>query len=187
MKTTNSAISELIDARGTLEPQGTSLMFQLAINRTLTNYTDATSHSVVYPAALDQNITSGSNYLVRHIHSGLGKCPDQRYLLFGYSQGASLVLDGLEKLGAKATEAVASVILVGNPFRVPGRLSNVNRQGHYDNRTAYGRFAQQAQKTNRSIPMLSDTLDRSGRVQDICLDMAEIQDLMVVHALQSMS
>lgn len=146
-------------------------MFELAIQRILANTTNTTSHSVIYPAALDQNVTSGSAYLAHLIQSGVQRCPDQKYLLLGYSQGATLVLRALEQLSARATEAVASVILVGNPFRVLGRRSNTNREGQYDNRTAYGRFAAQA-KSNGSIPMLSDTLDRSGRAKDVCLDVS---------------
>lgn len=161
---------ELIDARGTFEPQGPSLVFELAIQRILANTTNTTSHSVIYPAALDQNVTSGSAYLAHLIQSGVQRCPDQKYLLLGYSQGATLVLRALEQLSAQATEAVTSVILVGNPFRVPGRRSNTNREGQYDHRTAHGRFA--AARSNGSIPMLSDTLDRSGRAKDVCLDVS---------------
>lgn len=147
-------------------------MFELAFERILANVTNAIRHSVVYPAALDQNVTSGSVYLRQHIENSLVKCPEQKYLLYGYSQGASLVLDSLGKLCPKAAEAIASVTLIGNPFRVPHRLSNVNREGHYDNRISFGRFANQAHKNNASIPMLSDTLDRSGRALDICLDVS---------------
>lgn len=170
---THRRFTELIDARGTLEPQGPSLMFQLALQRILSNSTNVTSHSVIYPAALDQNTTLGSDYLAHYIHSGLQDCPDQKYLLFGYSQGATVVLQSLEKLCARAADAVVSVVLVGNPFRVPGKLSNINSEGNYDNRTAYGRFAAQAQGTNDSVPVLSATLDQSGRAKDICLDVSE--------------
>lgn len=173
---THCRFTELIDARGTLEPQGPSLMFQLALQRILVSSTNVTSHSVIYPAALDQNTTSGSDYIARLIHSGLQDCPNQKYLLFGYSQGATVVLQGLEKLRARAADAIVSVVLVGNPFRIPGKLSDINRQGSYDNRTAYGRFAAQAQGTNDSVPVLSAALDQSGRAKDICLDVSEIAE-----------
>lgn len=165
--------TELLDARGTLEPQNLSLMFQLSIKKILTNATDmATSQSVIYPAGLKQNVTSGVQHLKDTIDSGLEDCPDQKYFLFGYSQGATLVLETLEKISKASTEAVAGVILVGNPYRLPGRRSNVNHLGERDHRQSLGRFATQAKKENGTIPIISKDLDASGRVLDICLDVS---------------
>jgi hypothetical protein len=68
--------------------------------------------------------------------------------------------------------AVSSVVMVGNPYRTPGRLSNVDSQGHHDNRTAYGLFAAQSLQSNDSIPTFNEGLDRSGKVADICLEVS---------------
>lgn len=168
----NATKTGLLDARGTEEPQGVSLMFQLVIEKILANDTDAASQSVVYPAALDQNVTSGVQDLTNTINIGLHDCPNQKYFLFGYSQGATVVLKTLEKLDKSSLAAVAAVVLIGNPFRTPGRVSNVNRTGQRDHRTAFGRFATLAKKSNDSIPLYTDSLDRSGRVKDICLDVS---------------
>lgn len=165
--------TELLDARGTLEPQNLSLMFQLSVKKILTNATDmATSQSVTYPAGLKQDVTSGVQHLKDTINSGLQDCPNQKYFLFGYSQGATLVLETLEKLNKASAEAVAGVVLVGNPYRLPGRRSNVNRLGERDCRQNLGRFATQAKKENDTIPKISNELDGSGRVLDICLDVS---------------
>lgn len=173
--------TELLDARGTLEPQNLSLMFQLPIKKILANATDmATSQSVIYPAELTQNVTSGVQHLKDTIDSGLQNCPDQKYFLFGYSQGATLVLETLEKLNKASTEAVAGVVLVGNPYRLPGRRSNVNRLGERDCRQNLGRFATQAKKENGTIPMISNNLDASGRVLDICLDVSWIWRVIAI-------
>ncbi|KAK2596243.1 hypothetical protein QQS21_006335 [Conoideocrella luteorostrata] len=161
---------KLLDARGTAEPQGVSLMFQLVIEKILANNTGAMSQSVVYPAGLDQNVTSGVQDLTNTINIGLEDCPKQKYFLFGYSQGATVVLNALERLDESSLAAVAAVVLIGNPFRTPGRLSNVNRTGQHDHRVAFGRFATQARQSNESIPLYSESLDQTGRIKDICLD-----------------
>ncbi|CAG5161091.1 uncharacterized protein ALTATR162_LOCUS5961 [Alternaria atra] len=161
---------KLIDARGSGEPQGVSLMFQVAIQNVLAKNLDAVSQSVVYPAGFDQNVTAGVQNVVDIIKYGLKDCPDQGYFLFGYSQGATVVQEALNELGNASVVAVKSVVLVGNPYRIPGRLSNVDSQGRVDNRTAYGLFATQSLQSNGSIPTYSDIFDRSGKVQDICLE-----------------
>ncbi|KAF9870194.1 hypothetical protein CkaCkLH20_12280 [Colletotrichum karsti] len=161
------AAYKMIDARGTMEPQGVSASFQSAIQRLIENNTQVVSHSVLYPAGFDQNVTLGVQDVVEQVQNGARACPEQKYFLFGYSQGATVMLQALEKLDA---ERVAAVVLVGNPYRLPGRLSNVDGERRSDNRTAVGTFAVEAKKTNASIPVIADDLDRSGKVKDICLD-----------------
>ncbi|KAM0227314.1 hypothetical protein ACHAPO_011669 [Fusarium lateritium] len=164
------AAYKLLDARGSGEPQGVSLMFQNTIERILANNTGAVSQAVVYPAGFDQNVTSGVQFVTDVIKYGLRDCPKQKYFLFGYSQGATVVQEAINKLDDANLAAISSVVMVGNPYRTPGRLSNVDSQGHHDNRTAYGLFAVQALKTNDSIPTFNEALDRSGKVADICLE-----------------
>ncbi|KAF6810636.1 family 5 carbohydrate esterase [Colletotrichum sojae] len=201
---------KLIDARGSGEPRGVSLMFQIAIERILASGTGAVSQPVVYPAGFDQNVTSGAQNVVDVVGLGLGDCPGQKYFLFGYSQGATVVLEALVRMDEASAAAVAGVVMVGNPYRVPGRRSNVDREGRPDARAAYGLFAAQALRANRTVPTYSDELDRSGKVSDICLDndivcatdpectcqlasdhmsyglMQPVQDLIVSHVLDRM-
>lgn len=150
-----------------MEPQGVSASFQSAIQRLIENNTQVVSHSVLYPASFDQNVTLGVRDVVEQIRNGTRECPGQKYFLFGYSQGATVMLQALEEVDA---ERVAAVVLVGNPYRLPGRLSNIDRDGRSDNRTAVGTFAVEAKQTNATIPVIADDLDRSGKVKDICLD-----------------
>ncbi|KAL0937159.1 family 5 carbohydrate esterase [Colletotrichum truncatum] len=164
------AAYKLIDARGTGEPQGVSMMFQTSIQRALANSTAALSHSVIYPAGYDQNVTAGVKNILNVIQYGVQECPGQKYFLFGYSQGATVILEALSQLDEPSAAAVASVVVVGNPYRLPGKLSNVDSIGRPDNRTALGLFAVQAQQSNATAPVFSDALDRSGKVADICLE-----------------
>ncbi|PQE29523.1 Family 5 carbohydrate esterase protein [Rutstroemia sp. NJR-2017a WRK4] len=165
------AAYKLLDARGTQEPQGVSLMFQTSISRALANRSSlAVSQSILYPAAPDQNVTAGVAYTLDLIKYGLRDCPAQKYFLFGYSQGATVMLEALGKMDNASAAAVASVVLVGNPYRMPGRRSNVDYEGAPDNRTAVGMFATQVLAANGTvIPKVSDEWDWSGKVKDICL------------------
>ncbi|KAK2779055.1 family 5 carbohydrate esterase [Colletotrichum kahawae] len=160
----------ILDARGSGEPQGVSLSFQIAIERIITNNSEITTQSIIYPASFDQNVSVGVQNTIDIIHRGLRDCPNQRYSLLGYSQGATVVLEALGKLDNETTKAINAVVLVGNPYRTPGRASNVDSQGHPDNRTQFGMFAAQAMQANRTFPNYDDILDRSGKVRDICLE-----------------
>ncbi|KAF3810827.1 hypothetical protein GCG54_00003004 [Colletotrichum gloeosporioides] len=146
----------ILDARGSGEPQGVSLSFQIAIERIIANSTEITTQSIIYPASFDQNVSVGVQ--------------NTKYLLLGYSQGATVVLEALGKLDNETTKAINAVVLVGNPYRTPGRASNVDSQGRPDNRTQSGMFAAQAMQANRTFPNYDDALDRSGKVRDICLE-----------------
>ncbi|KAF2853925.1 carbohydrate esterase family 5 protein [Plenodomus tracheiphilus IPT5] len=163
---------KLLDARGSGKPQSVSLMFQTAIERLLANNTDAAYQSIVYPAGFAQNTTSGVQNTVDLINYGLKDCPGQKYFLFGYSQGATVVLEAIKELGDEAVASVESVVLVGNPYRIPGRRGNVDDYGRRDNRTVYGLFAEQERGGHESASalMYSDEFDRSGKVVDVCLE-----------------
>ena len=117
------------------------------------------------------------------IKLGLEDCPNQQFFLLGYSQGATVVLETLDKIDDRSSAAIAGVVLVGNPYRKPGRLSNVDEMNRHDNRTAFGTFAAQAMKTNDSIPAYSKELDQSGRVKDICLEVRKTREFFTVQTL----
>ncbi|KAH8635798.1 hypothetical protein IG631_07632 [Alternaria alternata] len=167
-------IPELIDARGSGEPQGVSLMFQNVISNLLVNSTDTAYQAVVYPADFDQNVASGVQNLLDLIEYGLQDCPSQKYFLFGYSQGATVLQQALAQLDNKTLDTVQSVVMVGNPYRLPGRVANVDSQGRADNRSAYGLFAVQAMKSNSTMISYNDDLGITGKVQDICLEVSTL-------------
>ncbi|CAG8399092.1 unnamed protein product [Penicillium salamii] len=162
---------KLIDARGTSEPQGVSMMFYPMIQNILANISDGVSLPVEYPAGSDQNTTTGEAFVLNMINEGLENCPNQKYALFGYSQGASLILRVLEQLNHRALRKIQSVILFGNPYRMPGKLSSVNETGQRDYSASVGMFAESAIAAgeNDTIPQLSKEMDLSGMTLDYCL------------------
>lgn len=163
---------ELIDARGTAEPQGVSTMFYPMVKDILANTTGGVSQPVEYPAGADQNTTSGEKFVLDAINQGLRDCPDQSYALFGYSQGATLVLNALDQLDVPALALVKSVILVGNPYRIPNKRSNVNGASQRDHAKYVGMFAMSAIQNNSTVPQLSTDVDRSGKALDYCLEVS---------------
>ncbi|KAJ5111230.1 cutinase-domain-containing protein [Penicillium argentinense] len=162
---------KLIDARGTAEPQGVSTVFYPLIENILANISGGVSLPVEYPAGPAQNTTVGEDFVLNTINEGLYHCPGQKYALFGYSQGATLMLRVLNQLDRNALSLVKSVILVGNPYRTPGKFSSVNETGQRDHSNTVGMFTHSAlaANTNATIPHLSSDIDRSGKVLDYCL------------------
>ncbi|KAJ9488949.1 hypothetical protein VN97_g4344 [Penicillium thymicola] len=171
-KARKCASYKLIDARGTAEPQGVSTMFYPMVKDILANTTGGVSQPVEYPAGADQNTTSGETFVLDVINQGLRDCPDQSYALFGYSQGATLILKALDQLDVPALSLVKSVILVGNPYRVPNKLSNVNGTSQRDHAKSVGMFAMSAIQNNSTVPQLSTDVDRSDKALDYCLEVS---------------
>lgn len=165
---------ELIDARGTSEPQGVSTMFYAMIQNILDKVPGGVSLPVEYPAGPKQNTTSGEQFVIDIINRGRETCPDEKYAFFGYSQGATLMLKVLDQLDCEAIKAVESVILVGNPYRMPGKTSSFNGTGQHDDRHTIGMFAAAAIAQNLTIPQLSTEMDESGKVQDFCLQVTKL-------------
>jgi cutinase len=140
---------DVVAARGTFEP-GTlgaivgdpvySALQQKITGKTLSSY------KVNYPA--DLSLTSaaqGNADVVNHVNSQAAACPNQRFILVGYSQGANVVdnsigisSDGavvgspiVATLPAALAPRVAAVLLFGNPIRALGRSVT----GTYQSRT----------------------------------------------------
>ncbi|MFI6038551.1 cutinase family protein [Streptomyces sp. NPDC051315] len=140
---------EVVAARGTLEPGTLGFIVgdpvYSALQRKLTGKS-LSSYKVNYPA--DLSLTSaaqGNADLVNHVRSQAAACPNQRFVLVGYSQGANVVDNsiGISSAGAvvgspivatipAALEPrVAAVLLFGNPIRALGKSVT----GTYQSRT----------------------------------------------------
>lgn len=145
-------------------------MFSPVVQTILQKVPGGVSLPVEYPAGVDQDTSSGESFVVNTINQGLRKCPDQKYALFGYSQGATLILRALRQLSCEATDAVSSVVLFGNPYQLPGKLSNVNGTGQPGNDATMGLFVNLTLANNGTIPQLSSSLNQSGKVLDYCLE-----------------
>ncbi|WP_406010432.1 cutinase family protein [Streptomyces sp. NBC_00637] len=140
---------DVVAARGTFEPGTLGLIVGdpvfSALQKKLTGKT-LSSYAVNYPA--DLSLTSaaqGNADVVNHVKAQATACPNQRYILVGYSQGANVVDNsiGISSAGAvvgspivatlpAAVEPrVAAVLLFGNPIRALGKSVT----GTYQSRT----------------------------------------------------
>ena len=130
---------DVVAARGTFEPGRLGLIVGdpvfSALEKKLTGKT-VSSYAVDYPANLSlTSAAQGNRDLVNHVNSQAANCPNQRFILVGYSQGANVVDNsiGISSAGAvvgspivatlpAAVEPkVAAVLLFGNPIRALGK------------------------------------------------------------------
>ncbi|MFD3595212.1 cutinase family protein [Nocardia sp. NPDC058640] len=141
----NCADVHVVSARGSNEPGGMWSKYHLgvvvgnpvyaAINDALPGTVDA--YRVAYPANFDQpaSVQKGNTDLVDHVVKQAAACPDQRFVLVGYSQGANVVDNaiGISSEGAKVggpivatlpqqvESRIAVILLFGNPIRGIGK------------------------------------------------------------------
>ncbi|MET8655321.1 cutinase family protein [Nocardia aurea] len=108
---------------------------------------DSTAYAVNYPADLTvpSSAADGTTDMVNHLVRQSEDCPDQRFVLVGYSQGAAVVhgvlgtalvawIPGVHVLPIHLESKVAAVLLFGDPLRAVGwRVSDLYlwRTGNY--------------------------------------------------------
>ena len=140
---------DVVAARGTFEPGTLGAIVgdpvYSALQKKLTGK-NLSSYKVNYPA--DLSLTSaaqGNADLVNHVDSQAAACPNQRFVLVGYSQGANVVdnsigisSDGavvgspiVATIPAALEPRIAAVLLFGNPIRALGKSVT----GTYQSRT----------------------------------------------------
>jgi cutinase len=118
---------DLVFARGTGEPQGPSVLQNGTLNALKSGLSgkSVSQYSVVYPAGSDQNAKPGADDLVKHVSSVAAECPNTKFVLGGYSQGATVVdlSIGVRVFGGSATPIptnlapkVAAIVTFGNPL-----------------------------------------------------------------------
>ena len=130
---------DVVAARGTFEPGTLGAIVgdpvYSALQKKLTGQNLA-SYKVNYPADLSPtSAAQGNADLVNHVNSQAASCPNQRFILVGYSQGANVVdnsigisSDGavvgspiVATIPAALEPRVAAVLLFGNPIRALGK------------------------------------------------------------------
>lgn len=137
-------------ARGTGEPGTLGLIvgdpvFQAVQSRLQPR--SVSGYRVDYPADLGEpaSVQRGNTDLVNHVRSQAAACPQQRFVLAGYSQGANVVdnsigisSDGavvggpiVATIPAELAPRIAAIVLFGNPIRAIGRSVT----GTYSSRT----------------------------------------------------
>jgi cutinase len=140
---------DVVAARGTFEPGTLGLIVgdpvYSALQRKITGKS-LSSYAVNYPADLSlTSAATGNLDVVNHVNAQAAACPNQRFLLVGYSQGANVVdnsigisSDGavvgspiVATIPAAVEPKVAAVLLFGNPIRALGKSVT----GTYQSRT----------------------------------------------------
>lgn len=128
----------VIATRGTNEAQGPTTALSGMTNTTLANITGGIAYQTVYPAG-NWTHQLGADDIVRRIDQGLADCPSQKYVLLGYSQGATSTAIALANYTSTASagyKAIAAVVVVGNPAKLAWKISNVDQVGgSWTNRT----------------------------------------------------
>lgn len=85
------------------------------------------------------------------------------------STGVTVILRALPDLTDEMFNSIKAVILVGNPYRSPGKKSNVDGKGR---RTSETKKAAGSGYGTPDAPELQDKWDQSGKVLDICIDVS---------------
>lgn len=124
---------DVVFARGTGEPPGlgiTGTPFLQSVQRDLPGKT-VSNHAVDYPAdAAQAGDGQGATEMSEHVEQVAAQCPDTKFILGGYSQGASVTDIALgipTALGRGGTIPpalagnVAAVAVFGNPLRLFGQ------------------------------------------------------------------
>jgi pimeloyl-ACP methyl ester carboxylesterase len=97
---------EIVTARGTWEPQNAAFLLPQVANRIRSGLAgrNVSVYDVVYPAQPSFNTSApqGVTNLVNHVNQEAQQCPNQRFVLLGYSQGGLVVTDALLPPSARA-------------------------------------------------------------------------------------
>ncbi|GHJ87697.1 hypothetical protein NliqN6_4099 [Naganishia liquefaciens] len=116
---------EVISARGTTESQTAPYGNTATVNGILNQVAGGGRYEVVYPA--NSNFATGpgigASDLIKHVNGRLATCPNMKFVLVGYSQGAMVTVTA-ENNSQLPRNAIVATILYGNPYWLPGRPEN---------------------------------------------------------------
>ncbi|KNC97983.1 uncharacterized protein SPPG_06972 [Spizellomyces punctatus DAOM BR117] len=117
---------EIISVRGTTEPQTGSRVMQPTIGRIMRQFPKATLYNVVYPADRDfaNGPIIGAKDLMDHLTAQAAACPEQQYVLAGYSQGAMVLHRAFSSISEATFNRIPAVIMFGDPFYDPSLPSS---------------------------------------------------------------
>jgi cutinase len=104
-------------ARGTGEPGTYGLIvgdpFVAAVRGQVKG---ATGFNIAYPANADSNSSNkGAEMVVEHLTSQPSACPNQKFVVTGYSQGASVVRKAMPKVAAGIQQKIIAIVTFGDP------------------------------------------------------------------------
>ncbi|KAL7275938.1 hypothetical protein RUND412_001095 [Rhizina undulata] len=127
-KRADCASLELIFARGTSELQGLGIVGTPLSNNLKKLVPDLSTYAVVYPASVDFAIgpSTGAADVKKRITSRAAECPDMKFALAGYSQGA-MVVHGVN-LSVNLKAKISSIAVFGDPYRLLMSTFPINDQ-----------------------------------------------------------
>lgn len=155
----------IISTRGTNEPQGPSAGFVGMISQTLTAIPGGIEYDTVYLAGSDTQ-SQGAADIIQYINNGLIACPEQKYALLGYSQGATSTAEALNFFNDTSSagfNAIRAALVIGNPTHVPNQPANFDQNGGratYGNTGALAGFSRYAK--------IAPVWYATTKVHDIC-------------------
>ena len=162
----------VISARGTSEPQDGSWLQKPMGDQILARFPgDAKYTELTYPAAIpfDGSAPVGVGNLIDTLNTEARQCPDQKYILLGYSQGAGVVGDALASpsariwgadkgtVSAAASAKIAAVVMFGDIRFRAGEPYNV------------GTFEPGKQSENPPARPQGALSAYADRIQDYCV------------------
>ncbi len=143
------ATVDVVVARGTHEPGylGSGVGDPLYARLSADLGVDTSAYRVNYPADLlvPSSVADGTHDMTAHIMAQAEACPDQRFVVVGYSQGALVahgtlgttqvaILPGIAVLPIEYAPRVMAVLLFGDPVRLVGggvAAAYADRTGNY--------------------------------------------------------
>jgi cutinase len=121
----NCAPVEVIAARGTGEPQSGSFIMGGLVN-TVAQRTGGEVYQVQYPASTDyvNGPNQGATDALSRLQAQASACPQQKFVLAGYSEGAMVITVLLGRIPANLQGRVAAAVTYGNPYHKPNSPSS---------------------------------------------------------------
>jgi hypothetical protein len=76
---------------------------------------DASAYSVNYPASVAPcSRELGSQDVINHLKAQSSKCPNQKYALVGYSQGAGVIHEAMKTIDASLYPKIVALVMFGD-------------------------------------------------------------------------
>jgi len=92
----------------------------------------STGFNINYPANADSNSSSkGAQMVVEHLTSQPKACPNQKFVVTGYSQGASVVRKAMPKIPESTQRNIIAIVTFGDPGRWQKTTSRWVHSKHY--------------------------------------------------------
>lgn len=121
---------EIIFARGTTEAQGLGIVGSPLVQNVQKLVSSTTSYAVVYPASEDfvNGPTTGATDAENRLKSRTSACPNMKFVLGGYSQGAMVVHD--VKVSSDIQSKIVAIAVFGDPYRTLNEAFPIDDQSN---------------------------------------------------------